>query len=307
MIPAFPAALRGIPRSEQGIMSETLRTTASSLNVRAGAGTTFPVLAKLPQGTTVKRLEASPAGDWFRIHSDAGLTGWIAARFAVTDASLAPAPAAAEYRVTATTLNLRAEPTTASEVVKQLPNGAVVSKLETSSDQGWLRVRTSAGTEGWVSAKWLTENVGTDPDAPRPNDPPWYAIAWGERGVKEIAGPAANPRIIEYQAATNYRPGSDEVHWCSSFVNWVMKEAGIARTNSAAARSWLKWGKKIAQPVRGCVVVLRRGNNPQNGHVAFYVSRQGDLVRLLGGNQGDQVKISRYKAADVLSYHMPTD
>ena len=92
--------------------------------------------------------------------------------------------------------------------------------------------------------------------------------------------------------------------WCSSFVNWCMKEAGVARTKSAAARSWLDWGKKIDPPVRGCVVVFKRGD-PPSGHVALYVGRSGDKIRVLGGNQDNQVKISLYDASRVLGFRMP--
>ena len=44
-------------------MSDTLRTTASALNLRDGAGTGFPVRIQLPAGTRVVRLDASRARD----------------------------------------------------------------------------------------------------------------------------------------------------------------------------------------------------------------------------------------------------
>jgi uncharacterized protein (TIGR02594 family) len=181
----------------------------------------------------------------------------------------------------------------------------VVSGLERSADGEWTRVRTASGAEGWAATKYLATHDGTDPDAPRDSDPKWYHVAWRERGVKEIVGVGHNPRIGEYQTATNYPINNDDVAWCSSFVNWVMREAGVPRTNLANARSWLTWGRKLATPRRGCVVVLKRGSNPQKGHVAFYVSESGDRLRLLGGNQDNQVKIASYPKASLLGYFWP--
>jgi uncharacterized protein (TIGR02594 family) len=85
-----------------------------------------------------------------------------------------------------------------------------------------------------------------------------------------------------------------------------MKQAGIVGTGSAAARSWLNWGKTLDSPRNGCVAVLRRGNNPNNGHVAFYVGDGNSNIRLLGGNQGDQVKVSAFPKTMLLSYRWPS-
>lgn len=129
-----------------------------------------------------------------------------------------------------------------------------------------------------------------------------YEIAKGEIGQKEIAGAGNNPRIVEYHQTTSLKATTDEVSWCSSFVNWCVTKAGQKGTNSAAARSWLRWGEQLKQPVEGCVVVFKRGA-PPSGHVGFFVKSDGVNVWVLGGNQSDQVKItSVYKVADVLGY-----
>ncbi|MGL4677802.1 MAG: TIGR02594 family protein [Plesiomonas shigelloides] len=128
-----------------------------------------------------------------------------------------------------------------------------------------------------------------------------YEIAKGEIGQKEIVGPADNQRIVEYHGTTTLKATDDETPWCSAFVNWCHHQAGIPGTNSAAARSWLNWGVSVTDPQEGDVVIFKRGN-PPSGHVAFFVKREGDIIRCLGGNQSDQVKISGYKVADVLGY-----
>lgn len=135
--------------------------------------------------------------------------------------------------------------------------------------------------------------------------PTWLEVAEKEEGTHEIAGASHNRRIIEYHATTTLKATTDETPWCSAFVNWCMKQVAIDGTNSAAARSWLKWGKALEEPEIGCIVVFKRGSNPQSGHVAFVVEDLGDKLRVLGGNQGDAVKLSVYPKYDVLGYRWP--
>lgn len=127
---------------------------------------------------------------------------------------------------------------------------------------------------------------------------PWMAIARAEQGQREIAGARHNPRIVEYHQTTGLRARDDETPWCSSFVNWVMTQAGYRGTDSAAAISWASWGQRVpelAQAREGDIVVLHRHGTPASSHhVGFLVRSDDGQVRLLGGNQGDQVKESTY-------------
>ncbi|HEU0217655.1 MAG TPA: TIGR02594 family protein [Stellaceae bacterium] len=131
---------------------------------------------------------------------------------------------------------------------------------------------------------------------------PWMPIANGEIGQKE----GHNLRITEYFKTTTLGPQPDSVPWCSAFVNFCVTRSGVAGTNSALARSWLNWGTSSADFVEGCIVVLARGG-PTTGHVAFYVGQDGDRIQLLGGNQGDEVKVASYSQSAVIDKRIPTD
>lgn len=136
--------------------------------------------------------------------------------------------------------------------------------------------------------------------------PKWMEIAEGYLGVKEIPGIKSNPKIDHFASFTTLKATSDEIAWCSSFVNCCMAEAGEKYTKSAAARSWLDYGTVLDEPKFGCIVILKRGDNPQSGHVGFFVSALADgWIKVLGGNQSDQVKYSNFKASDVLGYRWP--
>ncbi len=138
--------------------------------------------------------------------------------------------------------------------------------------------------------------------------PAWMHIAEGEIGQHEITG-GENPRIIEYDAATTLAAKTDEVPWCSSFVNWVMSRAAITGTRSAAAKSWLSWGIGLTVPSLGCICVLRDVRQPPGHgyHVAFWQGESEGRSILLGGNQSDSVKISTFglETFQVQGYRLP--
>ena len=123
----------------------------------------------------------------------------------------------------------------------------------------------------------------------------WMSIAEKEIGQEEIPGNAHNSQIIAYHATTTLKATKDETPWCSSFVNWVLKQAGIKGTNSAAAISWQNWGKATSlQP--GAVLVLHniKAQNSSlsysGNHVAFLIKETATHYHVLGGNQRNKVK-----------------
>ncbi|HRI70962.1 MAG TPA: TIGR02594 family protein [Polyangium sp.] len=161
-----------------------------------------------------------------------------------------------------------------------------------------------------LGGTFVDPHVDTPPleDAPAPNRPEtppgveipaWMTIARKEQGTHEVRGRSANPRILTYHAATDLHARSDEIAWCSSFVNWCLKQCGIHGTNSAAAASWKKWGQ-ATRARQGAVAVVynpgmaRSSMTTTGNHVAFLVEETKTHYVLLGGNQSNSVKISRY-------------
>lgn len=137
-----------------------------------------------------------------------------------------------------------------------------------------------------------------------------FDIAQRFVGLKETGGTVDNPQILSMLKLDNAWPSHDEVPWCSAFANYVAWLLRLPRSKDLRARSWLRVGKGItlAKAVPGDIIVLKRGKGEQPGpevydapgHVGFYAGRQGDLIEVLGGNQSDSVKISRYPAKNLL-------
>lgn len=141
---------------------------------------------------------------------------------------------------------------------------------------------------------------------------PWIKIAESQIGVSEYAGKhSENPQIREYFKAGKYLWATDDSGavnaWCGCFVAWVMKESGNPVTDKAfRAKSWAEYGKKINEPVHGAIGVKSRKGG---GHTAFIVgkSKDGKYFYMLGGNQSDQVKVSKYRKEDWDTFVVPSD
>lgn len=129
-------------------------------------------------------------------------------------------------------------------------------------------------------------------------------IALKEYGVKGIVGGDHNPRVVQYSTDIgNTWVKDDEVAWCSEFVNWCLLQAGIQGTKSAVARSFMNWGKETDKPELGDIVILwREPVGSKNGHIGFYINETERGVRILGGNQNNEVNIKVFDKKYVLSY-----
>ena len=119
------------------------------------------------------------------------------------------------------------------------------------------------------------------------NYTPWMKTALKEKGIKTLKGADRNePRIVEYLKTTTYANKiTDEVPWCSAFMNWTLKQNGIIGTNSASAISWLNFGIKLNEPRYGAIVVFPH-------HVAYYIGNINGTEFIFGGNQSGQVRYS---------------
>ena len=130
-------------------------------------------------------------------------------------------------------------------------------------------------------------------------------------GTEEIGGGMDNPMVLAMLRLDNQWPQNDEVPWCSAFVNFVCKLLKLPRSKSLMARSWLEVGRGIRfdQVETGDIVVFMSGDGEQPGpevtnapgHVGFFAGEEGAFIEVLGGNQSNTVKVSRYRKSKLLS------
>src|SRR5258708_4202373 len=110
---------------------------------------------------------------------------------------------------------------------------------------------------------------------------PWMEYALHEYGVHRIRGQRRNYHIDSYFQAVGLHDDG-ETPWCSAFVNWCLKQAGLPITHKPNARSWLNYDGAtmcLAQARWGCISVLWRGNpNGWQGHVGFYTGTENGRI-----------------------------
>lgn len=145
-----------------------------------------------------------------------------------------------------------------------------------------------------------------------------FDIAQRFVGTDEVAGSLDNPLLMAMLKLDNKWPQSDEVPWCSAFVNFVCWLLRLPRSKSLLARSWLSVGSErmLSSAITGYdVVILKRGSGEQPGpedttapgHVGFYAGHSGGFVQILGGNQSNTVKVSSYPVARILGIRRLAD
>ena len=108
---------------------------------------------------------------------------------------------------------------------------------------------------------------------------------------------------------------SDETAWCAAFVNWCLKRSGLSGldTDSAGlAEAWLDYGTPSKAPRYGAITVIYNASAASSAltstgnHVAFLIDGGlGDSVTLLGGNQGNQVQLTRFSGWQIKGFVWP--
>lgn len=118
-----------------------------------------------------------------------------------------------------------------------------------------------------------------------------YSIAKAHIGLHERKHPAKIRKIVGVNP--------QRTPWCGAFVGAVVKRDGKnPPPGYMKAASWRGWGKpvKLKQARKGDVVVIR---TKRGYHVGFYAGAEKGRVKLIGGNQSNQVKVTAYRASSV--------
>lgn len=135
-----------------------------------------------------------------------------------------------------------------------------------------------------------------------PERVPWLDYLSNHIGLKEIAGPKHNPLIVQWgrEAGIDWW-NNDEDAWCAVAVNGALVHCGYPSTRSALARSFTRYGTRLAKPVRGAIVVFPRGQNPLYGHVGIVESvNNNGTVTVINGNVSNEVRRSVFRTASIL-------
>ena len=128
----------------------TKYVTATTLNVRSGAGTSYQVIGTLSKGTKVEVI--SESNGWSKINYN-GKTGYVSSQYLSNSASTSSTTT--KY-VTATTLNVRSGAGTSYQVIGSLSKGTKVEVI--SESNGWSKINYN-GKTGYVSSQYLSSTA----------------------------------------------------------------------------------------------------------------------------------------------------
>ena len=138
-------------------------------------------------------------------------------------------------------------------------------------------------------------------------EPPWMETADLLRGIKEDTSSKSNQTILKWAELVadgverDYT--TDATPWCGLFVAFCMQDNGLEPVHQPLwAQNWNKYGDKLKEPCYGAIMVFVRNGG---GHVGFYVSEDTSYYHILGGNQSDQVNVTRVAKGRCIGYRWP--
>ncbi|OPX47419.1 SH3 domain-containing protein [Clostridium thermobutyricum] len=156
------------PPSNSGITEKTGKVTASALNVRSGAGTSYKVIGSLKNGSTVTVVETK--NGWHKIKYGSSY-GYVSSSYIKINSTISngstnnsgntakpPSNSGSTQKtgkVTASALNVRSGAGTSYKVIGSLKNGSTVTVVETKN--GWYKIKYGS-SYGYVSSSYIKIN-----------------------------------------------------------------------------------------------------------------------------------------------------
>ncbi|WP_285765503.1 SH3 domain-containing protein [Peribacillus sp. SI8-4] len=131
--------------------------TSKVVNVREGAGLSFPIVKKIAQGESYPIIKED--GDWFEIQIGSNETGWVANWLVERKSGTSVAKkGSGQGTITGSSVRVRTGPGTTFQTVGSLTRGTAVAIIE--KNQNWIKIK-SADLEGWVSSDYLKTDAGS--------------------------------------------------------------------------------------------------------------------------------------------------
>ncbi len=273
----------GWQESVCGYTNLGIANVESNLNIREQASEEAELVGKLPRDAGCEILGVE--GEWAQIQSGE-VTGYVKSEFLRTGAdarAYAPEIMSAIATCKTTTLRVRQEPSTESEILALMPEGEEVEVLENLGE--WLKVSVDSEV-GYVSAEYV------DVSNELPKAMTMTEVKYGE-GVSNVKVDlvsyacqfVGNPYVW---GGTSLTHGAD----CSGFTLSIYAKYGIYLPHSSAAQA--NYGRRVspseAQP--GDLFFYGGG---RISHVAIYIGN-GQIVHASTARTGIKISNAFYRS-----------
>ena len=256
----------------------TVNTDA--LRLRSEANTTSTILATASKGDVVVILEDAGNG-WYKVDCNT-VEGYMSGEYLTVAAQADVTIGYGLVQTGGSTLNVRSGPATSYSKVTSLSNNAVVSIV--GINNGWYKIKTSAGTVGYVSSEYMVtckDSAGSRGD--------------GTTAVSLASTGSMGQQVVNYAlsflgAPYVYGGNGPSCFDCSGFTNYVYRHFGYILNRGASSQ--LSNGTPVAksdlQP--GDIVFFRYNTTYPASHCGIYIGN-GQFVH--ASTNQYQVQISQ--------------
>lgn len=192
--------------------------TASELNIRKGAGSTYASVGKYTRGDTVTILEKS--GNWGRTDK-----GWISLKYVDLDGEVSSTTSSGtKGTITASELNIRKGAGSKYDSVGKYTKGDTVTILETSGNWG----RTD---KGWISMKYVDLDGTADDDKDDDDELITTPVSDGKTTVLGYVTVKSSALHVRYGPGTKYASADkvyqgDKVAYYQEQYGWLRIKGG---------------------------------------------------------------------------------
>lgn len=255
-----------------------------NLNVREGASEEAELAGKMPGDAGCEILGTE--GDWTKIQSGE-VTGYVKSEFLITGdeaREYAPQVMSTIATCTTTTLRVRQEASTESEILALMPEGEEVEVMEDQGD--WLKV-TVDSEEGYVSADYVT--VSNELTKAMTMTEVQYGQGVSDVKVDLVSYACqfvGNPYVW---GGTSLTHGAD----CSGFTLSIYAKYGIYLPHSSAAQA--NCGTRIDPSQAQPGDLFFYGSGRSISHVAIYIGN-GQIVHASSARTGIKISNAYYRS-----------
>ncbi len=314
--PGWPATPTPTPGQGPFPVGSWVQVTTGNLNVRAGPGPGYGVVATVPYGTRLRVL-AGPTlvgtTPWYQITDEGTVRGWCNGAYLAPAASPTPTigpwfPVGSWVLVASPdgTLNIRQGPGMGYTIVAVVYNGArlrIVGGPLMVENAPWYEVMDEAQTfRGWCAGRYLTPTSpppsATPTPTPKPDLPPgtWVLAAAPEGQLHVRSGPGSQYailRMIPNGSLLRVVQGptwADQAPWYlvadegQTFQGWANGQHLVLApvpTPTATIGPYFPVGAWVRVQSPDGQLNIRQG--PGTTYPVIYVARNGDVFRIVAG------------------------
>lgn len=151
--------------------------------------------------------------------------------------------------------------------------------------------------------EWLN-NIGTLPKM--------VQLGLSLLGTQETIGKGSNKTILSWRDKLNQNGvkiegySDDSIPWCGlfiAFLAFMRSQIAVEVVDSPLwARDWANYGAKSPEASLGDILVFVRNGG---GHVGIYIGEDSTTYHVLGGNQSDNVTITRIQKSRCIAVRRP--